>query len=68
MPHLFEENFPSWFAGVAFSAIAIGALVPSAIMSIAAANLFTRNIYKEYIKQDATPAEEAKARRSCHSW
>ena len=33
---------------------AIGALVPAAIMSIAAANLFTRNIYKEYLKRDAT--------------
>ena len=29
-------------------------------MSIAAANLFTRNIYKEYIKPDATHADEAK--------
>jgi SSS family solute:Na+ symporter len=61
VPHLFQENFPSWFAGIAYSAIAIGALVPSAIMSIAAANLFTRNIYKEFIKKDATHAEEAKA-------
>ncbi len=42
--------FPSWFAGVAFAAIAIGALVPAAIMSIAAANLFTRNIYREFFK------------------
>ncbi|MGI8888438.1 MAG: monocarboxylate uptake permease MctP, partial [Nocardioidaceae bacterium] len=61
VPHLFEDNFPSWFAGIAFSAIAIGALVPSAIMSIAAANLFTRNIYKEYLKPDASPHDEAKA-------
>jgi SSS family solute:Na+ symporter len=61
VPHLFQENFPSWFAGIAFSAIAIGALVPSAIMSIAAANLFTRNIYKEYIKPDATHHDEARA-------
>jgi SSS family solute:Na+ symporter len=61
VPHLFADNFPSWFAGVAFSAIAIGALVPSAIMSIAAANLFTRNIYREYLKPDATPADEARA-------
>ena len=29
-------------------------------MSIAAANLWTRNIYKEYLKRDATPAQEAK--------
>ena len=44
MPDLFLKYFPSWFTGVAFAAIAIGALVPAAVMSIAAANLFTRNI------------------------
>jgi len=60
VPELFGHNFPSWFAGVAFAAIGIGALVPAAIMSIAAANLWTRNVYKEYIKKHATPAEEAK--------
>jgi SSS family solute:Na+ symporter len=60
IPQLFEDSFPSWFAGVAFAAIAIGALVPAAIMSIAAANTFTRNIYKEWIRPDATPAQEAK--------
>jgi solute:Na+ symporter, SSS family len=59
IPQLFEDMFPSWFAGVAFAAIAIGALVPAAIMSIAAANTFTRNIYKEWLKKDATPAQEA---------
>ncbi|MEJ7628639.1 MAG: sodium:solute symporter family protein [Nocardioidaceae bacterium] len=59
VPHLFAENFPSWFAGIAFAAIAIGALVPSAIMSIAAANLFTRNIYREFIRPTATPHQEA---------
>jgi SSS family solute:Na+ symporter len=60
IPQLFEDHFPSWFAGVAFGAIAIGALVPAAIMSIAAANLFTRNIYKEFFKPGATPSQEAK--------
>ncbi|MFI6757992.1 monocarboxylate uptake permease MctP [Micromonospora sp. NPDC050417] len=59
VPLLFEQQFPSWFAGIAFAAIGIGALVPAAIMSIAAANLFTRNIYKEYLKRDATAAQEA---------
>jgi SSS family solute:Na+ symporter len=59
VPQLFENEFPSWFAGVGFAAIAIGALVPAAIMSIAAANLFTRNIYRAYFRPDATPAEEA---------
>jgi SSS family solute:Na+ symporter len=60
VPQLFEDSFPSWFAGVAFAAIAIGALVPAAIMSIAAANTFTRNIYKEWIKPSATHADEAR--------
>ena len=46
VPFLFQNMFPPWFAGIAYSAIVIGALVPAAIMSIAAANLFTRNIYK----------------------
>ncbi|GAA1626321.1 monocarboxylate uptake permease MctP [Actinoplanes couchii] len=59
VPLLFDQQFPSWFTGVAFAAIGIGALVPAAIMSIAAANLFTRNIYKEYLRKDATPAQEA---------
>jgi SSS family solute:Na+ symporter len=59
VPLLFHEMFPSWFAGIAFAAIGIGALVPAAIMSIAAANLWTRNIYKEYINHDATPKQEA---------
>ena len=59
IPQLFEDSFPAWFAGVAFAAVAIGALVPAAIMSIAAANTFTRNIYKEWIKPHATHAEEA---------
>ncbi|WP_426561845.1 monocarboxylate uptake permease MctP [Angustibacter sp. McL0619] len=60
VPQLFEDEFPSWFAGIAFAAIAIGALVPAAIMSIAAANLFTRNIYRDFLKPDATHAQEAK--------
>ncbi len=60
VPQLFEDMFPSWFAGIAFAAIAIGALVPAAIMSIAAANTFTRNIYKAWIKPDATVQQEAK--------
>jgi len=60
IPQLFEDHFPSWFTGVAFGAIAIGALVPAAIMSIAAANLFTRNVYKAYLKPEANDAQEAK--------
>ena len=60
VPQLFADMFPDWFTGVAFAAIGIGALVPAAIMSIAAANLFTRNIYKDFIKPTATAAEETR--------
>jgi len=60
VPLLFDQMFPDWFAGVAFAAIAIGALVPAAIMAIAAANLFSRNIWREYVHRGADPAEEAR--------
>jgi len=59
VPALFKALFPSWFAGFAFSAIAIGALVPAAVMSIGAANLFTRNIWKSYVDRDISHAGEA---------
>jgi len=59
VPALFDGQFPDWFAGIAYAAIGIGALVPAAIMSIAAANLWTRNIYKEYIRPGASPKSEA---------
>ncbi len=60
VPMLFDAMFPSWFAGVAFAAVAIGALVPAAIMSIAAANLWTRNVYKAFLRPGASHAEEAR--------
>ena len=63
VPLLFQQMFPSWFAGIGDAAIVIGALVPAAVMSIAAANLFTRTIYKELIRPYATPAEETRVAR-----
>jgi len=59
VPALINLEFPGWFAGFAFAAISIGALVPAAIMSIAAANLFTRNIYKEYLHKTASDKQES---------
>lgn len=58
VPALILHFFPSWFVGVALAAIAIGALVPAAIMSIAAANLYTRNIHKEFINRNLQAGEE----------
>src|SRR5579859_2619588 len=59
VPALFLHTFPSWFVGIAFAAVGIGALVPAAIMSIAAANLYTRNIHKEFINGAPTDRQEA---------
>ncbi len=60
VPALILSAFPAWFAGVAFAAIAIGALVPASIMSIATANIFTRDLYKAFIRPGATDAQEAR--------
>jgi SSS family solute:Na+ symporter len=59
VPALLLHSFPAWFVGVAFAAIGIGALVPAAIMSIAAANLYTRNIHREFINKNPTDKQEA---------
>jgi solute:Na+ symporter, SSS family len=59
VPALFGKLFPSWFVGFAAAAIAISALVPAAIMSIGAANLFTRNLWP-LMARDITPEKEAK--------
>ena len=58
VPALFLKIFPEWFVGFAFAAIAIGALVPSAIMSIGAAKLFTRNLWKPFFRPQISPTEE----------
>lgn len=61
IPALILHAFPAWFVGVAFAAIAIGALVPASIMAIASGNLFTRNIYKQFINPDCTDRQEGRA-------
>jgi solute:Na+ symporter, SSS family len=58
VPQWFAENTPPWTAGLAFAAIGVGAMVPAAIMSIAAANLFTRDLYRQYIRPHASAREE----------
>ena len=59
VPLLFHAMFPSWFAGFAYAGIAIGALVPAAVMSIGAANTFTRNVWKPFVDPAIAPREEA---------
>lgn len=64
VPLLLLHLFPEWFAGFCFAAIAIGALVPAAIMSIAASNLFTRNLYGAFRhRRPLGAAEEATTAR-----
>lgn len=59
VPLLFMKMFPEWFSGFCLAAIAIGALVPAAIMSIAASNLFTRNLYGEF-RRNMLPHQESR--------
>jgi len=59
VPLLFVQMFPEWFSGFCLAAIGIGALVPAAIMSIASANLFTRNLYGELLHRSMTRKQEA---------
>ncbi len=59
VPQLFLKMFPDWFVGFAFAAIAIGALVPAAVMSIGAANTFTRNIWRPFVNEDMSDAQES---------
>ncbi|PTB18268.1 sodium:solute symporter [Trinickia symbiotica] len=59
VPALFNTLFPSWFIGFAAAAIAISALVPAAIMSIGASNLFTRNLWRPLVSPNMSPASEA---------
>ncbi len=63
VPALIAQQFPSWFAGFSFAAISIGAMVPASIMSIAAANLFTRNIYRPYLRPNYSNSEETTVAR-----
>lgn len=58
VPQLILKMFPDWFVGFSFAAIAIGALVPAAVMSIGAANTFTRNVWKPLIHPGMTSREE----------
>ena len=59
VPQLFLKMFPDWFSGFCFAAIAIGALVPAAVMSIGAANTFTRNVWRPFVDPNMTPLRES---------
>lgn len=60
VPILVNRLMPAPLAGVVFGAITVGALVPAAVMSIAAATSFVRNVYAEYFHPTATPKRQVR--------
>lgn len=64
IPLLIRSVLPDWLAGLFFAAVVIGAVVSSGIMAVAASNVFARNVFKEYIKPDATARQQAQTARA----
>ncbi|MEV4862734.1 sodium:solute symporter family protein [Streptomyces ossamyceticus] len=60
VPMLVDRLMPAPLAGLVFGAITVGALVPAAVMSIAAATGFVRNVYVEYFQPTATPKRQVR--------
>ncbi len=60
LPLLIKQLMPAALTGVLLGAFAVGALVPAAVMSIAAATSFVRDIYVEYFHPLATPKHQAR--------
>lgn len=63
VPLLIRQLMPAALTGALFGAVAVGALVPAAIMSIAAATCFVRNVYVEYFHPTATPKHQTRVAR-----
>jgi SSS family solute:Na+ symporter len=57
---LMTKYLPEWFVGVAFAAIAIGALVPASVMAIGSANIITRDIWGEFVHSGTAEARQIK--------
>lgn len=64
LPLLVNHILPPTAAGFVLGAVALGALVPAAVMSIAAATAFVRNVYVEYFDQSATPKRQVRIARA----
>jgi SSS family solute:Na+ symporter len=58
VPNLFHSLFPAWSAGIAYAMLTVAALISTAIMSISAANVFTRAIWMDFIRPHAGALEE----------
>ncbi|MEU5162820.1 sodium:solute symporter [Streptomyces sp. NPDC020875] len=64
VPLLVERLMPAPLAGLVLGAITVGALVPAAVMSVAAATLFVRNVYVARIQPTATPKHQVRIART----
>ncbi|MCM3299854.1 sodium:solute symporter family protein [Streptomyces pseudogriseolus] len=64
VPMLVGRLMPGPLAGLVFGSIVVGALVPAAVMSIAAATGFVRNIYVEYVHPTATPKRQVRVAKA----
>ncbi|MGW0778927.1 sodium:solute symporter family protein [Streptomyces sp. NPDC002835] len=64
VPILVDRLMPAPLAGLVFGAITVGALVPAAVMSIAAATSFVRNVYVEYFHRTATPKRQVRVAKA----
>jgi SSS family solute:Na+ symporter len=60
VPLLVDQLMPAALTGALFGAFAVGALVPAAVMSIATATSFVRNVYVEYFHPHATPKHQTR--------
>jgi solute:Na+ symporter, SSS family len=63
VPLLVARLLPEMAGGAVFGALAVGALVPAAVMSVAVAALFTRNVYTPFFLPGATPKHEVRVAR-----
>ncbi|AXK36389.1 sodium:solute symporter [Streptomyces armeniacus] len=63
IPLLVLDIAPGWAAGLLLGALVVAALVPAAVMSIGAATLFARNVYREFVNPKATPAQVTRMAR-----
>ncbi|MGV9317087.1 sodium:solute symporter family protein [Streptomyces sp. NPDC003691] len=64
VPLLVGELMPAPLAGLVLGAITVGALVPAAVMSVAAATLFVRNVYVPRFQPTATPKRQVRTARA----
>ncbi|WP_157847711.1 sodium:solute symporter family protein [Streptomyces violens] len=64
VPLLIRNLVPEQLAGFLYGALAVGALLPAAVMAIGMAALLVRNVYSEYLNPTATPKHEVGVART----